>query len=787
MKTKFTIGIITIAVILSATTMLQAQPFTLTGNVIHPTVPTNRLLLGSYGGGPFGFPFAVNRDTITGSLSSHPLDSVGISAITNGVAFMGVTKVFNSTPPRNAIFGTDQVLSDIIFVNRVNSTYTYYERMRINRFGRVSINTPAADTSALLDIYDDHRGLLIPRIALTSVTDGATIPLPAKSLLVWNNTLGGLNPEGYFYNAGNSSSPNWVQLATTMNWQLNGNAGTTPSTAPIGSTVNNNFIGTTDNKDVVMATNNLERVRIKNNGNVGVGTSSPPVKFSVYNGNAESIRLIGNGTGGSIQGTSAIGFQQFTMTNPSAMIQYREAGLSTNKGEIGIFTNGTNSDVAPIERLTVMSNGNIAINTTNSASKLGVAGEVAIGSGYVGTVAPSNGAIIEGNVGIGTTSPPIKLSVSNGNAESIRLIGNGTGGSIQGTSAIGFQQFSMTNPSAMIQYREAGLATNNGEIGIFTNGSGSDVAPTERLTILSGGNVGIATTNPAYKLDVNGTTQCTGNIWTSDQQFKKNVDSIASALTIIKQLKPKSYFFDTTNVYGFNFQSTKQYGFLAQDVEQILPELVFTSNQQEEIDSLGNVVHPAITYKSLSYISFISILTKGIQELQFKNQDLQTKIGSQDSVNTALTTDNVMLKDKVSQLAANTILMQDQLNQLMASVNNCCAATRSMQITGANDVVIESTKQMDVRLNDVTTIVLNQNSPNPFREQTTITYYLPENTGKSQMLFYNAQGSIIKTVDLIQKGNGQINVFADNLTDGIYTYTLVVDNKIIETKKMIKH
>lgn len=93
---------------------------------------------------------------------------------------------------------------------------------------------------------------------------------------------------------------------------------------------------------------------------------------------------------------------------------------------------------------------------------------------------------------------------------------------------------------------------------------------------------------------------------------------------------------------------------------------------------------------------------------------------------------------------------------------------------------------INVDLKDGQSIVLDQNVPNPFAEQTTINYFLPENVSKAQILFYNAQGKLIQSTELTQKGKGQLNVFASDLTNGIYTYTLVVDGKIIETKKMMK-
>ena len=54
------------------------------------------------------------------------------------------------------------------------------------------------------------------------------------------------------------------------------------------------------------------------------------------------------------------------------------------------------------------------------------------------------------------------------------------------------------------------------------------------------------------------------------------------------------------------------------------------------------------------------------------------------------------------------------------------------------------------------------------------------------MLFYNVAGKLIRSIELTDRGKGRLNVFASDLTNGIYTYTLVADGKIIETKKMVK-
>jgi hypothetical protein len=268
-------------------------------------------------------------------------------------------------------------------------------------------------------------------------------------------------------------------------------------------------------------------------------------------------------------------------------------------------------------------------------------------------------------------------------------------------------------------------------------------------------------------LTINGTASCTSGTWTSsDKVFKTNIDSLRNALTIIRQLKPKTYYFDTVKFKEFNFISNKQYGFLAQDIEQVLPELVKSTTKGAETDSLGNIVHPALTYKAINYTELIGILTKGIQEQQKSIDNLSTENHKQDSINAYL---------------------QNEINQLTNNLNKCCILSHSMlQNNTSNNNTIAASSSVDVNLKDGQSVILDQNVPNPFAEQTTINYFLPDNVSKAQMLFYNADGKLIQSIELAQKGKGSVNVFAQDLSNGIYTYTLVVDGKIFETKKMVK-
>ncbi len=110
-------------------------------------------------------------------------------------------------------------------------------------------------------------------------------------------------------------------------------------------------------------------------------------------------------------------------------------------------------------------------------------------------------------------------------------------------------------------------------------------------------------------------------------------------------------------------------------------------------------------------------------------------------------------------------------------------------VKGAGNSTNESARVIgNVELSDAPSIILEQNVPNPFAEQTSIAYTLNGGVQKAQILFYNSEGKLINSSDLkITAGKGQLNVFANDLSNGIYSYTLVVDGKIIETKRMIKN
>ncbi|AZA82873.1 hypothetical protein C1637_17995 [Chryseobacterium lactis] len=82
---------------------------------------------------------------------------------------------------------------------------------------QVGINTQTPDKSAVLDINSSNKGVIFPKIALTSSTDATTILSPATGLLIYNTGSGGLSPAGYYYNTGTPAAPVWGNFQAVTN------------------------------------------------------------------------------------------------------------------------------------------------------------------------------------------------------------------------------------------------------------------------------------------------------------------------------------------------------------------------------------------------------------------------------------------------------------------------------------------------------------------------------------------------------------------------------------------
>ena len=80
---------------------------------------------------------------------------------------------------------------------------------------------------------------------------------------------------------------------------------------------------------------------------------------------------------------------------------------------------------------------------------------------------------------------------------------------------------------------------------------------------------------------------------------------------------------------------------------------------------------------------------------------------------------------------------------------------------------------------------LYQNSPNPTNSYTTIECYLDSYVSKAVIAVYDLNGLQLKDYPIYHQGKNAITIEANEFKPGIYMYSLLVDGKLIDTKRMV--
>ena len=382
------------------------------------------------------------------------------------------------------------------------------------------------------------------------------------------------------------------------------------------------------------------------------------------------------------------------------------------------------------------------------------------------------------HVGIPTTDPEAKFyveHVSNGQSvcgikgfgkgASEVSVGVGGWGSASTSSDSSFavgvlatadsSAFANAGVFGMVEYATEQEAINGGVVGVATNSHYHNQGGHFETPDSIGDNYGVFAyaTNGDFAGYFDGDVHVTGTITSSsDAALKQNIQTLPAtdAVAKLQQLQPKTYSFDTQDYPYLNLPTGTQYGLLAQEVEQVLPQLVSNIIQPERRDIKGNSLSPRMEYKGINYMGLVPLLVSAVK-------DQQTKI------------------DSLQNVIDNRLLALEQ------RLNNCCergaVPSDASFKTEGNATVVE--------LNNLQAVVLEQNTPNPFAEQTTINYYIPEGSGTAQVVFFDMLGRTIKSIDA-KSGYGSLTVFASNLSQGQYSYALFINGQQIASKSMLK-
>ena len=417
-----------------------------------------------------------------------------------------------------------------------------------------------------------------------------------------------------------------------------------------------NLTGDTSGILQLASNNGTVGLTVDTSQNVGIGTSSPNSKLEVQQGTKATTAAV-------------ISSARFTTTDASAFGLYfrqkTDATAANRWTGISSFDNG----VGPAPLVFQDLGGNVGIGQTNPATQLDISG----GSTYnrITLRNPSNesdgSTYISGNKD-GTTGDYANLALaarhaitfSSNSSEKMRI--DSSGNLLVGTttSSTGFSELVINGNNNQSHGYNAGIQLNYGT-GAFGGGAittqsaaggglnfytytgniGSETY-LERMRIDSGGALlvgatSVLTSGDKFEVSINGSVRSlavnsAGNVYAyslgtgivysnagvltstnpSDSRLKDNITDISWGLSQINQLRPVSYDLKTDTIG----QGT-QYGFIAQEVQSVMPELVKTFKGIDDIEYLG-----------LDKEGIYATLVKAIQEQQALITQLQADVAA---------------------------------------------------------------------------------------------------------------------------------------------------------------
>lgn len=243
-----------------------------------------------------------------------------------------------------------------------------------------------------------------------------------------------------------------------------------------------------------------------------------------------------------------------------------------------------------------------------------------------------------------------------------------------------------------------------------------------------------------------GPVQSNGTYITSDSQFKTNVQPLSPMTDILNALNPVSYnYFQSGNASQMNFENTPQIGFIAQEVQQLLPQLIRSSTHPEKVDSAGNVIYPSFNYETMNYTGLIPAIIKGFQE-------------QHERINQVIEQNNFLNQQVLN--------LQNQLNEL----NNCL----NLELPGLCSTETNEQIQYGYSSNTAKTYSMRC-SPNPFNEKTQIKLYIPSDVKTAQLKVYGMNGSLLKEFSLNERAETEVILMKEELSKGKYLCVLYTD------------
>ena len=327
--------------------------------------------------------------------------------------------------------------------------------------------------------------------------------------------------------------------------------------------IDGNTISSTDtNGDITLDPDGTGDVIVAS-GNVGIGTTSPDQTLHVHKGSAGSVSSASSAV--ITVENNADAYIQFLTPNTNQQ-QIRFGDPQDNGIGILSYNHSDNSmrfATAGPEKMRIDSSGNVGIGRTDPADgKFGDGSSAFVTSGNATTIGSTHFAT---------------------NSDDSSFIGMWSG-------------HSSANPALAVKNTKALTFGNWSAL----NGSGGF---TERMRIDSSGNLLVGTTSGSDKVTVNGDVSATNFNTTSDATLKTNVETLSGALNAVMSMRGVSF--------DWIENGNSEVGVIAQEVEEVIPDLVNTNEQG---------------IKSVKYGNMVAVLIEAVKEQQKQIEYLKQQL-----------------------------------------------------------------------------------------------------------------------------------------------------------------
>lgn len=510
---------------------------------------------------------------------------------------------------------------------------------------QVGIGTTTPDASTALHVVSTSSGILIPRM---TQAERNGITTPATGLLIYQTNS---TPGFYYYNG-----TTWVTFGAGNGWSLTGNTGTNDAI---------NVLGTTDANDFIIGTDGNEVIRVATSGNVGLNTTAPSAKLHIVSAVPSATLLNGNFETGTIAPFTTGGDANWVNTNTAG--EYFTGARGAKNGNINDNESSwiETTVVVPAAGATLtfavrtscesFDDFEFRINGTLQDSWDGdtpwetatyplTAGTYTLRWTYDKDSSTSslNDEVYLDDV-IVVTNPGSTLQIVDGYQGQNKVLTSDATGVATWQNAVPFPSsdtdwaFNSGGASSDPIYHQGNVMIGQNAVslynlhvwdGVATSGTTIGIGSVEDM--LDGvnqfqfDNMLTPVTDNAYNIGSSAKRwsviyAANGTINTSDKTLKTAIKPLKYGLAQVLQLSPISFMWKEEKIDDFivpDHEKEAKLGFVAQEVQQIIPELVVNHEWKEYEENPGVLVKEKTERLGMRYSDLVPVTIKAIQEQQ---------------------------------------------------------------------------------------------------------------------------------------------------------------------------